>query len=173
MIIKCLRPPRLQNLMPANQTLLTGARSCSSPQQSLMRQAIGCMQMREVIQIFRHNPSASDVCLLIKTPSAMSRLDGDIAMAIFASYVIGQFTTTERPKDYSSLRELGWFHNRPAAPKLRAARVAAAWRRCTQEFRRRPGDMFSSSASASNGSPRRSQSSALLARIASSKGSGT
>jgi hypothetical protein len=102
-----------------------------------------------------------------------SRRDGDVAMAIFASYVIGQFTTTERPKDYSSLRELGWFHNRPAAPKLRAARVAAAWRRCTQEFRRRPGDMFSSSASASNGSPRRSQSSALLARIASSKGSGT
>src|SRR5215813_13775756 len=73
MIIKRLRPPRLQNLTPANQTLLTGTHSCSSPHQSLTLQAIWCMQMPEVIQIFRRNPSAGDVCLLIKTPSPRCR----------------------------------------------------------------------------------------------------
>jgi hypothetical protein len=40
--------------------------------------------MPEAIQIFRRNQLASDVCLLM-------RQDGNIAMAIFASYVIGQF----------------------------------------------------------------------------------
>jgi len=72
-IIKYLRPPRLQNLTPADQTLLTGRRSCSSPHQSLTLQAIWCIPMPEVIQIFRRNQSASDVCLLIKTPSPRCR----------------------------------------------------------------------------------------------------
>src|ERR1043165_2602181 len=73
MIIKYLRLPRLQNLTPANQTLLTGTRSYSSPQHSLTLQAIGCMQIPKVIQIFRRNQSASDVCWLIKTPSPRCR----------------------------------------------------------------------------------------------------
>ena len=73
MIIKCLRPPRLRNLMPANQTLLVGTRSCSSPQPSLTVQAIECMQIPKVIQIFRRNQSASDGCLLIEMPSPRCR----------------------------------------------------------------------------------------------------
>src|SRR2546421_6971120 len=73
MTIKCLRRPRLQSLMEANQTLLTGTRSCLSPQPSLTVQAIGCMQIPKVIQIFRRNQSASDGCLLIEMPSPRCR----------------------------------------------------------------------------------------------------
>src|SRR5580700_10011249 len=76
MTIKYLRPPRLQNLTPANQTLLTGTRSCSSPHISLTLQAHGCMKMPKVIQIFRRNQSASDVCfLLVRHSKAVGGLD--------------------------------------------------------------------------------------------------
>ena len=69
MIIKHLRPSRWPNLLPAHRTLLTGTRSCSSPLQSLTLQVIGCIRMPEVIHIFRRNPSASEIWLLLKAPS--------------------------------------------------------------------------------------------------------